>query len=161
MKLKTLIVSLLLTSVFAIPTEVYAAGEHVHKKPAVEMFSGLDTEAAKTVMKFHRALAANKGDVVRSLLSDDVVIYEGGRVERSAEEYASHHMLADMKYLSAVDVQTVEHQVKEYGEFAISLSRSKTKGNYKGKQIDRTGMETVTLRKINGDWKITHIHWSN
>ena len=66
------------------------------------MFSGLDTPAAKIVIAFHHAL--NTGDKItaKSLLADDVTIYEGGGVERSADEYAQHHMNSDMEYLSSV-----------------------------------------------------------
>ena len=125
-----------------------------------QLFTGIDTQAAKVVQRFHMALQTGDRKLARSLLSDDVLIFEGGGVERSAEEYAHHHMLADMKYLKALQVKTIEHHVKVYDDVAVSYSRSHSKGSYKGKKVDRNGMETITLRKINQQWKITHIHWS-
>jgi ketosteroid isomerase-like protein len=94
-------------------------------------------------------------------LADDVLIYEGGGVERSADEYASHHLLADIKYLSALKSTTLEHQVKVMGNMALSTSRAKTVGQYKDKAVDSEGMQTMVLEKIAGSWKIVHIHWSN
>jgi ketosteroid isomerase-like protein len=124
------------------------------------MFSGLESDAAKVVVDFHRALESADGVLARSLLDDHVVIIEGGGIERSADEYAAHHMMADMKYLSAVHVQTIEHHTEESGNIAVSISRSKTTGSYKGETVDDEGSETVVLRKIAGNWRITHIHWS-
>ncbi|NQZ82728.1 MAG: nuclear transport factor 2 family protein [Colwellia sp.] len=121
----------------------------------------LDNEAAKTVLAFHHALKSGDKKTARMLLADDVLIFEGGGVERSADQYANHHMLADMKYLAAVDTKILEHTVNVSGRFAVSMSRSKTTGKYKGKDRNVEGMETMTLKEVNGEWKITHIHWSN
>ena len=122
---------------------------------------GLDTPAAKVVLAFHEALETSNKELARAQLADDVTIYEGGRVERSADEYAHHHMLSDMKYLAAMKSETLEHQVTVLGNTAISASRSHTTGSYKGKERDYEGMETMVLEKQNGEWKIKHIHWSH
>ncbi|RWU11338.1 nuclear transport factor 2 family protein [Pseudidiomarina gelatinasegens] len=107
------------------------------------------------------ALQTGDKELARAQLASDVMIYEGGRVERSADEYAHHHMLSDMKYLAAMKSETLEHQVTILGNTAISASRSHTKGTYKGKERNYQGMETMVLEKQNGKWKIKHIHWSH
>ena len=128
-------------------------------KPA--LFVGLDSMAGKTVQRFHHALSSNDKITARQLLADDVQIFEGGRVERSADEYAGHHMLSDMKYLAVINSELIEHQVNVIGDIAISLSRNKISGMYKGKQRNYESKETMILEKQSGDWKIVHIHWSN
>jgi len=130
-----------------------------HEKNGVSI--GLDTSAAKVVQTFHAALNTGNTELARAQLAADVTIYEGGQVERSADEYANHHMLADMKFLAAVTTKTLEHEVKVLGNTAISASRSHTTGTYKNKKIDHQGMETMVLEKQNDVWKIKHIHWSN
>lgn len=127
----------------------------------VSLFSGLETDAAAVVKAFHHAQENGDKAAVIKHLSDDVIIFEGGGVERSAQQYASHHMNADMKFLAAMTITTLEHHVKVNGNVAVSLSRSHLKGKYRGKDYDREGMETITLTNQNGQWRITHIHWSN
>ena len=139
---------------------VSAHGDEKHNEES-QYFSGTDSDAATLVLKFHKALETGNGDLAASLLADDVLIFEGKGVERSAQEYASHHMLSDMKYLSQMQIELIEHHVKENGTYAISLSRSLVKGQYKGKEVNHIGNETIGLEKLNDDWKITHIHWSN
>lgn len=123
--------------------------------------SGLETEAAKVVISFHNALRTGDGRLARSLLADQVTIFEGGRVERSADEYAQHHMQSDMRYLKEMNIETLEHQVQVIGNTAISMSRSHMKGKYDGKDRDNEGMETIVLEKQGKSWKIIHIHWSH
>lgn len=124
-------------------------------------FSGLNTEAGRTVLSFHQALSNGQAERVMSALSPDVIILEGSRIERSAEEYRQHHLQADMRFSSAVETTTIEHYVRVYGDTAVSISRSHTVGPYKGKQIDQQGNETLVLKRIDGDWMISHIHWSH
>ncbi|WP_372627830.1 copper resistance protein CopC [Arsukibacterium sp.] len=129
-------------------------------KPEISLFSGLQHPAAKAVLDFHAALKTGDTDAVIRLLASDVVIFEGGSVERSRAEYQSHHMAADIAFLKAMSIESVEHHVVVQGDSALSLARSKVSGQYKGKSIAHTGMETITLQQRNGNWQITHIHWS-
>jgi|TARA_R110000744_G_scaffold58826_7_gene122715 ketosteroid isomerase-like protein len=59
-----------------------------------------------------------------------------------------------------VETTTIEHQVDINGNMALSMSRSKTTGNYKDKNVDYEGLETMVLKLSDDEWKITHIHWS-
>jgi methionine-rich copper-binding protein CopC/ketosteroid isomerase-like protein len=125
------------------------------------LWSGMELDAAKAVLQFHKALKDGDKATVKRLLADKVMIFEGGGVERSEAEYEHHHMSADMAYLKEMSVKTLEHHVTVSGTSAVSLSRSKVNGTYKGKIVDREGMETITLQKQDDAWLITHIHWSN
>jgi len=125
------------------------------------LWSGMELDAAKAVLQFHKALKDGDKATVKRLLADKVMIFEGGGVERSEAEYEHHHMSADMAYLKEMSVKTLEHHVTVSGTSAVSLSRSKVNGTYKGKIVDREGMETITLQKHDDAWLITHIHWSN
>lgn len=126
-----------------------------------EMFVGADTPAGKVVTQFHRVLKKGDKTTARKLLADNVLIFEGGGVERSADEYAHHHMLSDMKYIAAMNSESLEHNVKIMGNTAVSMSRSKNTGTYKEKERNYESMETIVLEKQDGEWKIIRIHWSN
>ena len=153
--MKTLKITLAFLLTFSV-----SAIAHDGKHQENAMFKGTDTSAAKVVLAFHQALETGNKELARELLADDVTIYEGGGVERSADEYAQHHMLSDMEYLAAVKNKTIEHQVEVLGNAAISMSRRHTSGSYKGNKHDYESMETIVLGKQNDEWKIKHIHWS-
>lgn len=157
--MKALINFLALVSV-VFSSSVLAHGDE-DKDKGKGLFKGLDTPAAKAVVTFIKALQTSDVKLARAQLADDMTIYEGGKVERSADEYAHHHMLSDMKFLSAIKSKTLEHQVTVYGNSAVSTSRSHMTGTYKDKELDFQSMATMVLEKKNNEWKIKHIHWSN
>jgi ketosteroid isomerase-like protein len=157
--LKYLNVLLLLINVFQVNT-LYAH-ENKSSPARPEYFSGLDNEVAEVVEAFHLALKNGDEDTLKKILAEDVIIFEGGGVERSLKEYASHHMSADIDFLKQVQSSKLEHHIKVNGNTAVSMSRSHLKGKYKDKQIDSEGMETLLLIKTTRQWKIVHIHWSN
>jgi ketosteroid isomerase-like protein len=132
-----------------------------HSAPQPSLFMGIQSAPGQVVRQFHQALKAGDKITARKLLADEVLIFEGGGVERSADEYARHHMLSDMKYLAAMDSELLEHNVKVMANSAVSMSRSKTTGTYKDKALNYEGMETIVLEKQLGEWKIVRIHWSN
>ena len=155
--MKMRLVPILVLTLFSATT--FSHGDE-KKQSKLEMFSGLQTDAAKTVIAFNKALKMSDVKTARDLLADNVQILEGKGIERNAQQYANHHMLSDMKYLKAMTTETIEHHVTQYDAVALSISRSTVKGTYKGKSVASQGNETMILEKQNGEWKIKHIHWS-
>lgn len=111
---------------------------------AMAMFSGLEHPATPTVLAFHAALKAGERQAVVRLLASDVVIFEGGGVERSRDEYQSHPMASAMAYLQHMSTTTIGHHVKVQGDSAVSLARTLVVGQFKEKIVAHTGMETIT-----------------
>jgi len=152
---------LILLMGLAFTSTAVAHGKDQHDAKS-KLFVGMDTQAAKVVKTFHHALQIGDSKTARALLADDVLIFEGGRVERAADEYANHHMKADIKFLKHLKISAIEHQVKVFGDTAVSMYRAKSVGSYKDKKVDMQSMETIFLTKQpDGLWKINNIHWSN
>ncbi len=145
----------------AISTESISHSNESKKSRVYPSNSGADTDAGKVITQFHKAIKNGYQKKARSLLDDNAIIFEGGKVERSADDYANHHMLSDMKYAAKLHTEVLEHKVTLAGDMAYSFSRTKSIGQYKGSYINKEGMETMVLLKEGGKWKISHIHWSH
>ena len=154
--------ALFLLCTLLLPSQVMAHDQKSHEKSLQKTtkWVGESTEAAQLVKQFRTALEQGDVSLAQSSLTENVLIFEGSGVERSAQEYASHHMLGDMKYLAAVRGELIEQQTIVNGDMAYSVSRTKMQGKYKGKAIDYTGVETIVLVNTDTGWKIAHIHWS-
>lgn len=119
-------------------------------------------ETPETVVEaFAAALSAGDEDAVRALLLPDVIIAEGGGAERSLEEYASHHMPADMQFTAAMATTVKTREVLASGDIASVISESEMHGEFQGKHLHLRMMETMLLRQDSGRWRIAHIHWSS
>ncbi len=119
------------------------------------------TAATATVSSFHEALQRSDLPAAANLLSNEVVIYESGGVERGRAEYVSHHLPADAAFAKATARVVTQQSANVSGDFAWIATESRTRGVFKGRAIDSGSTETMVLRRDGGTWKIIHIHWSS
>lgn len=129
-------------------------GEARHDEDAVE------GAVRETVAAFKEALRAADSATALALLHPDVRIYEGG-VAETKEEYRSGHLGADMAFLGAVSSETTWDEVVNGGGMALYTSRYRARGEFRGREVDSHGTETIVLVPTDGGWKIRHIHWSS
>jgi uncharacterized membrane protein/ketosteroid isomerase-like protein len=131
-------------------------------EPAAAPLAADYPESPESVAEaFAAALRAGDEIAVRRLLTPDVIIAEGGGAERSLEEYAEHHMPADMEFTGAVETTVKDRKILASGDMAGVITESQIHGEYKDKTIHMRMIETMVLRHDDGRWRIAHIHWSS
>lgn len=113
------------------------------------------------VEAFHKALQDGAREAALALLSPNVVIFESGGAELSREEYASHHLEADLSFSKTVDRKVTWTRDKNNGDLAWVLSRGTTTGNFRGKSIHSRFAESMVLVREDDGWRIAHVHWSS
>lgn len=120
-----------------------------------------DDSPAATVASFSDALERKDAEAIELILAADVVIFESGGVERSLEEYKSHHMEADMAFLAATEDRLINEVVVISGEMAVVTQETETEGVWNNREISSLGKGTYVLARRDSGWVITHIHWSS
>lgn len=108
--------------------------------------------------------ALSRGDeaTVRQLLDENVLIFESGGVEASMEEYAGHHMPADMAFIKAMDREVLSRRTYVDAPLAVVATRSRLTGEYRDQAVDTISTETLVLKQNTSDeWRVIHIHWSS
>lgn len=113
------------------------------------------------VTAYGEALRAGDTQTIKALLLPDVVISEGGGAERSYDEYAGHHLPADMAFTAAVKSTVKKRDVIQGESSATVITASQVHGTFKGKNVHSKMMETMVLKKTEQGWRIAHIHWSS
>lgn len=116
---------------------------------------------AETVEALHEAMTRGDEAGVLALLDSAVTIFESGGAELSRNEYASHHLGADMQFSQATERTVVDQQEGTYVDGAWVATRTETRGSFRGKEIDSLGTETMILQRDGQDWRIIHVHWSS
>ena len=109
----------------------------------------------------HHAISSGNEEQIRALLDPEVLIFESGGVESSLEEYAGHHMGADMKFMAGMDRELLERQTFESEGLAAVTTHSRLSGTYNDKTLALVSTETLVLRHTDDGWKVRHIHWSS
>ncbi len=144
--MKPLLTTLLLTLI----SFSTAAGQLSHEEKQV----------IKTLQAFRQAIVKSNSETATKLLADKARILEGGGIE-TKKEYLSHHFFADGKFLSAMEGEIVSRSVFIEGNVAWVTTKSRLQGKYNGGTIDLTSLELAVLKKVNGKWKVTALHWSS
>jgi len=137
---------------------------HADSQPVVSQDSTVsDTEhpASQVSVKLNQAIAAGDVEQLKILLAPDVLIFESGNVESSLAEYESHHMQSDMAFMKTMNVEVESRQVFDSGDSATVVTKSRIHGMYKEQELDLSSTETLLMKKVGGQWKIIHIHWSS
>ena len=135
-------------------THTHADGtQHAHDAPA----SG----PVRAVQALHEAMSAGDAKRVQNALDPKVLIMEGGNVERSRDEYAGHHLPADLKFMQAVTYKLERQTGDTVGDLAWVASEARLTGTREGKPIDLVSTESLVLKKAASGWKVVHVHWSS
>ncbi len=130
--------------------------------PATAVPSPHEAEAAAAVEAFHAALRRGDAKAALAFVADEAIVFEEGRAERSKAEYALRHAEADAAFSKAVPSQLLRRTGHATADFALIASESRTKGRFRGQDVDRIMVESMVLRRqAGGARKIVHNQWSS
>lgn len=152
---------LILAAVLAFAAPTAMAHEAVSKPTPAQITDEATRPVVAVVDAFHAALGSGNADAVLALLAEDVMVLEEGGAERSREEYAGHHLPADMTFAAATAAEVTRRAAWIEGDMAWVLTEGRTTGQFNGRAIDRLTAETMILQRHAAGWRIRHIHWSS
>ena len=128
---------------------------------SVQRVSDAAAPAVAVADAFHAALGSGDPEAVLALLTEDVMVLEEGGAERSRDEYAGHHLPADMTFAAATTAEVTRRAAWVEGDVAWVLTEGRTTGAFNGRPVDRLTAETMILHRDGDVWRIRHIHWSS
>lgn len=152
------------SSAFAQTTPVDTGNMHAAEQPTTAAKIDVPAEAEAVVAvvdAFGEAIAAANFEQVEALLDPAVIILESGGVERSRDEYLSHHARSDAKFLAGTHSTMLSRRARVDGDTAWVASESELHANKDGKPMTLLSTETMVLSNTPSGWKIVHIHWSS
>ena len=152
---------LILAAVLAVLAPAAMAHEPAVAPASAQVVDEAAAPAIAVVDAFHAALGSGERDAVLALLTEDVMVLEEGGAERSREEYAGHHLQADMAFADATTAEVMRRAARVEGDVAWMLTEGRTTGTFNGRAVDRLTAETMILHRDGDAWRIRHIHWSS
>ncbi|WP_122465021.1 MULTISPECIES: YybH family protein [Brevundimonas] len=152
---------LILAAALALSAPAAVAHDGPGSTGSVQRVSDAAAPAVAVVDAFHAALGSGDPEAVMSLLTEDVMVLEEGGAERSRDEYAGHHLPADMTFAAATTAEVTRRAAWVEGDVAWVLTEGRTVGAFNGRPVARLTAETMILHRDGDVWRIRHIHWSS
>jgi ketosteroid isomerase-like protein len=143
---------------FAMPA---AAQDATPSHWTIQSADPVAASAVAAVEGFHAALKSGDADAALAFLAEDVVVLEGGGAERSRDEYAHHHLSADMAFAAATTAEVTRRAAWVEGDLAWVLTEGRTTGEFNGRAVNSVTAETMILQRGPHGWRIRHVHWSS
>jgi ketosteroid isomerase-like protein len=113
------------------------------------------------VAAYHQAILDGDIEAAKGMLDEDLLLFEDGYAETSRKHYAKGHLKDDIAF-SAKAKRKLESQISWIeGSTATVVSTYDLKTRYKNKRYHIKSAETMTLKHIDDQWVIVHVHWSN
>lgn len=117
-------------------------------------------EVREVVRGFHAALAAGDSLQAMGYLHPEVSVYESGHAEDYAQ-YRGGHLGSDIAFAQAVQREITDEGTEVLGDAAFYTSEYHTTGEWREREIDSHGTETMVLVRTSEGWRIRHVHWSS
>jgi ketosteroid isomerase-like protein len=120
-----------------------------------------DASPIGTVKAFHAALTRGDTKTALNLLAEDASIFESGNAESSRAEYAAHHLQSDIAFSGSMQRTLVDRSSGTNGDTAWVMSIETVSGTFRERPVKNRSAETMLLNRVDGQWRIAHIHWSS
>ena len=124
-----------------------------------------DAEAAKQTLKKYKE-AMEKLDVSNTLqlFSDDATVFENGGFEGTYKKYLEHHIGPEIGHFKEFSFNNYKVDVRVKKDMAVAYETYTYKivtGGENSRTIERKGVATSVLEKMDGVWKIIQYHTSS
>ncbi|HET7710102.1 MAG TPA: nuclear transport factor 2 family protein [Sphingomicrobium sp.] len=120
----------------------------------------VETAAVKAVLaQYHAAIERLDATGTEMLFTADSAIFETGGVEGSYANYLARHLGPELGHLKSFKFSDYKADVRFEGPVALTTETYKYRIEAKdGTIVERQGVSTSALKKIDGKWKIFLSH---
>lgn len=123
-----------------------------------------DLAAVKTAVGLYKqSMEALEASKVKDLFTADSQVFESGGVEGTYAHYLEHHIGPELDEFKEFSYRDYKLEVGLDAPFALTtesyIYRIVVKED--GKVVERQGVTTSVLKKINGQWKFIQTHSSS
>lgn len=128
--------------------------------PAGQAAAMVETAAVKAVLaEFHAGIERLDATGTEKLFTADSAVFETGGVEGSYANYLARHLGPELGHCKSFKFSDYRADVRFEGPVALTTETYKYRIETKdGTIVERQGVSTSALKKIDGQWKIFLSH---
>jgi ketosteroid isomerase-like protein len=114
----------------------------------------------KALDTYDQAIGKKDVETVRNMLAPDVLLYEHSVRNDGARDAFENHLKPEILE-GNLQLTFSDVRITSGTDLALVTRQYRIQGSSEGRAIDATGNETLVWKKLNGQWKIFHIHYSH
>ncbi|MBS1806656.1 MAG: nuclear transport factor 2 family protein [Acidobacteria bacterium] len=118
-----------------------------------------DVKAA--VEKYNSAFRSKDVATIKTLLADDVLLYEHSVRNVGLADVFENHLKPEIIEFEDLKAEFTDVRITAGKEMALITRQYKIQGKMRGKEITAAGNETMVWKKVGKEWKLAHIHYSH
>lgn len=119
-------------------------------------------ESLKAAMdKYDQAFRSKDVETVKSLLAPDVLLYEHSVRNDGIQDVFENHLKPEILEFQDLQLDFSDLRVTPSPDLALATRQYRVRGKLGTRVIDAGGNETMVWKKVQGKWKIAHIHYSH
>jgi ketosteroid isomerase-like protein len=121
----------------------------------------------QVMKKYKDALRSLTADGTFELFTDDSSVFEQGGIEGTYQQYIDHHLGPELGHFESFDFSDYKIEAEISLPYAYTTETYiytivlKPKNGKESRAINKKGVATSVLRKIDGNWKIVKTHSSS
>lgn len=128
--------------------------------PAGQHAAMVETAAVKAVLaQYHAAIERLDATGTEKLFTADSAVFETGGVEGSYANYLARHLAPELGHFKSFRFSDYKVDVRFEGPVALTTETYRYRIETKdGTIVERQGVSTSALKKVDGQWKIFLSH---
>lgn len=148
-----------LAALAAQPPAVQYPAEHA-QTDQTEAAASADEAAVRAVLsQYKSAIERLDATGTEKLFTPDSAIFETGGVEGTYANYLAHHLGPELHEFKSFAFSDYKANVRFEGPVALANETYKYRIETKaGEVVERLGVATSVLKKVDGQWKIISMH---
>ena len=120
-----------------------------------------DAQLKVTVEQYDRAVATKDVATVKTLLAQDVLLYEHSVRNAGIEDVFENHLKPEIVEFEEMKMEFSDVRLDSGTDFGVLTRQYSLRGKLRGREINAKGNETIVWKKASGNWRIVHIHYSH
>lgn len=118
-----------------------------------------DASLKSALDRYDRAFKEKDVATVKSLLAPEVLLYEHSVRNDGLQDVFENHLKPEI--LEDLQVELSDVRLTAGADLALVTRQYRVHGKLGERTIDSKGNETLAWKKISGEWKVVHIHYSH
>lgn len=120
-----------------------------------------ETEVRAAVEAYNSAMVRKDLPALKSLLAQDIVLYEHSVRNIGLDDVWEHHLKPEVSGFDDMHADFTDVRISATSDMALVTRQYSIQATMNGRPIDAKGNETMVWVRREGVWRVAHIHYSH